>query len=482
MGFKLVLCLFLAIIAISSALPVSNKEKLRFKVAASGLPDKDDGFGTIDPYVIITYTEGGSTSESKVGRSDTITDNENPDWGNIFEFDFDRAKDQKWHFKIYDHDNLRDDDKGGQTWVDVSDFVDKGQITNANLDKQGYLTVRAVSPPATRSGFVPGSLPFAPGTPETGVLKFKLSANNLPDKDNFGKSDPYVEVFSTEGLTGKKTKIGRSGTLSNTKNPAWGDTFTLNWDKRREQRLFFKVYDDDNLREDDTTGKAWVEVNDYVAHGQSITINLHKRGTLTLTRADGLPVTPYNPAALSDVPYSTSPQGPPGFVAPQNQNSGFKGPSPVVLAPSVPAPASPPATLHTQNYQGPAAVGAPVAPVLEQPIRLSFKLSGSRFPDKDYIGTSDPYVRVYITQDGLAETLLKKGSVKIDDENPQWPDIYDFTYDKNKHPKLRFLVLDEDDNKRDEEIGNVSLDPAQLLQRNVVDLPMAEGTLTVTRL
>jgi len=58
------------------------------------LPDKDDGFGTIDPYVEIFATEGNSRTEVKVGRSDTIDDNENPQWGTVFEFDFDRTKNQ----------------------------------------------------------------------------------------------------------------------------------------------------------------------------------------------------------------------------------------------------------------------------------------------------------------------------------------------------------------------------------------------------
>jgi len=44
--------------------------------------------------VEVFYTEGGSTREIKIGTSDTISDNENPDWGKVFEFDFDRNKNQ----------------------------------------------------------------------------------------------------------------------------------------------------------------------------------------------------------------------------------------------------------------------------------------------------------------------------------------------------------------------------------------------------
>lgn len=43
------------------------------------------------------------------------------------------------------------------------------------------------------------------------------------------------------------------------------------------QRLHFKIYDDDTLREDDKLGSAWIEVNDFVAKG-SYTLVLPKKG------------------------------------------------------------------------------------------------------------------------------------------------------------------------------------------------------------
>jgi hypothetical protein len=67
---------------------------------------------------------------------------------------------------------------------------------------------------------------------------------------------------------------------------------------------------------------------------------------------------------------------------------------------------------------------------------ISFVLN-SKLADMDILpgaGHSDPYVRVYITQEGLTETLLKKGTKLSDNENPDWPDIYEFNYDVKKHP------------------------------------------------
>jgi len=112
---------------------------------------------------------------------------------------------------------------------------------------------------------------------------------------------------------------------------------------------------------------------------------------------------------------------------------------------------------------------------------MKFKLSASNLEDKDLYGTSDPYAKVYIAQDGTPETLLKTSSKLKDDENPKWNDIFEFDYNPAKHQKLRFLILDEDDNARDDELGNVSLDASDLEIRSYVVLRLPTGSLTVTK-
>ena len=44
------------------------------------------------------------------------------------------------------------------------------------------------------------------------------------------------------------------------------------------QYLQFKIWDNDNFREDDKAGLVWVSVNDYVSHGQVMTVDLNKKG------------------------------------------------------------------------------------------------------------------------------------------------------------------------------------------------------------
>jgi Ca2+-dependent lipid-binding protein len=282
----------LVVVGICVALAQSaavEKAKLKIKVSGRNLVDKDN-VGTSDPYYILKYSTDMGNSKTEIGRSDTITDQENPDWGNVFEFDFDRRKKQYLYFHVYDEDNLREDDNVGRVWINVADYVDKGQLTNANLDKGGYLQIKSAdSTVDTRSGSGPaGNLPLPAGQ-DSATLKFKVSATNLPTKDDVGfipgRSDPYVIIKYTEGLNGKEKDVGRTATVTSTRNPNWGDVMTFNWNKNKDQRLHFKIYDDDNLREDDKLGNGWIEVNDYVAHGQKYTLVLPKRGILTIEKA-----------------------------------------------------------------------------------------------------------------------------------------------------------------------------------------------------
>jgi hypothetical protein len=276
--------------ACCEAAPI-NKGKLRFKVSARNLPDKDTGFGTTDAYFELFVSNDNGRTKTKLTRSDTISDKENPDWGQVYEFDFDRDKNQWWYFFVYDEDNLREDDTVGRVWVNVADYVDKGQLTNARLDKEnGYLIIQSADKTQSVDGNTPvGQIPIPPGTPETQTLRFKVSASGLPTKDDIGfipgNSDPYVIIYAVDGVSGKEREIGRSGTVSSTSSPAWGDIFQFNWDRKKDQRLKFKIYDEDNLREDDKLGVGWIEVNDYVAKGQTYTLPLPKKGFLTMSKA-----------------------------------------------------------------------------------------------------------------------------------------------------------------------------------------------------
>jgi len=269
-----------------------QKLKLRFKVSGKNLPDKDTGispFDTSDAYFEWHVSSDGGKTKTKLMKSDTINDSENPDWGNVLEFDFDRSRGQWWQFYVYDHDNLREDDTVGRVWVNVADFVDKGQFLLARMDKQnGYLQIQSMqvqTPPFPNTPL--GQLPMPAGTMDTALLRFQVSAYNLPTKDDIGfiqgNSDPYVIIKAIDGISGKERDVGRSATVTRSSNPSWGDVFQFQWDRKKDQRLRFTIYDDDTLK-DDKLANAYIEVNDYIAHGQVYTLVLPKKGTLTIRR------------------------------------------------------------------------------------------------------------------------------------------------------------------------------------------------------
>jgi len=280
---KLLLCtLLVGVVAVSAYTGQVDKGKIKFKISGRGLPDEDDGLGTTDGYVEVFLSENFG-KETKLGKTNTVSNSENPDWSTILEFNFDRSKNQQLHFKVWDEDDLRTDDKVGVGWINAVDFVDRGQVVNVPLYKQGYLQLQGLD---TRAASAPRVWP------DTQKIKFKLSAENLPGKDNLGGIDPYAEIFSVDGITGKETKVGRTSTLTSNKNPQWGDTFDFNYVANKNQRFVVRVWDNDNLQTDDKAGVGFVDLEDYMRRGQIITVGLSKQGKLTVQRADGLPAVP----------------------------------------------------------------------------------------------------------------------------------------------------------------------------------------------
>jgi len=260
--------------------------------------------------------------------------------------------------------------------------------------------------------------------------------------DKLGLTDPFVELWYTENGSTKENKFGRTATLTDTKNPDFGEVFNFDYDRRKNQKWLFRVYDHDQGREDDSAGKVWIDVNDYVSKGQRITSNLSKKGTLSVTSVD-------------------TPQTVPVVAAPQPVQQHVQVVP--VLTPLV----------QPQAVQ--------IVPVAETPLRLRFKLSAKGLDDKDLIGTSDPYVKIsYKQEDSPSEINIGSTEKKSDTENPNWSDVFDFTYLSSKKPKFHFLLLDEDDGRRDDELGDVWVDVAEYLQKNQnLDVKLKKGTLSI---
>jgi hypothetical protein len=108
---------------------------MNFPKTQRDLPDKDK-VGATDPYVVLYFTEGASTKQTKFAETVVINDNNNPNWGETFEFQYDPTRQQKWYFDIRDSD-YGDSDGVGKAWVDIADYIAKGQKITVNLSKKG---------------------------------------------------------------------------------------------------------------------------------------------------------------------------------------------------------------------------------------------------------------------------------------------------------------------------------------------------------
>ncbi|XP_078174363.1 calcium-dependent lipid-binding (CaLB domain) family protein [Carex rostrata] len=77
-------------------------------------------------------------------------------------------------------------------------------------------------------------------------------ANNLPNADVIGKSDPYVVLY-TRPMFKVKTKV-----IDNNLNPEWNETFEVIVEDKETQFLALEVYDEDNMQTDKRLGVAKV--------------------------------------------------------------------------------------------------------------------------------------------------------------------------------------------------------------------------------
>lgn len=75
-----------------------------------------------------------------------------------------------------------------------------------------------------------------PGAQQTKqVVKLRVQASGLPKMDLFSKSDPMCVFYQKEA--GRDwTEIGRTETISNTHNPSWNTTFTI---ENKKQQVCF---------------------------------------------------------------------------------------------------------------------------------------------------------------------------------------------------------------------------------------------------
>jgi len=190
----------------------------------------------VDPFVKLSYRSKDDAELREFGNTESGIGASQATWTQVFWFIWKKGYEQKWYFRVLDHNS--ENRLLGEGVLDVDLFAGSGPETTLNLDTgTGKLVVTKTTP-----------------------LKFKLSASNLQRSDEFnGKSDPYVKVYFRTGEHGKDKKFYTTSTIDNVEHAKWDDVVEFgNYQKGAGQYLHFKVRDADSITKDDHLGEVLV--------------------------------------------------------------------------------------------------------------------------------------------------------------------------------------------------------------------------------
>lgn len=257
--------------AASTPSGTQNSYNLTFVLAAKELPVKKKN-SLPDPYIKAFHRIGTTQTVdwTPIGQTDTLDDNANPQFNNVFWFMWNKGTGQQWHFEVKSHNTIGKDDALGQVDVNVDDYVLKSnQDLTVKLSDGGNLIVKKTTP-----------------------VRFSLYARNLPKMDTFGgASDPFVECYWRRGRDGNDTMFAKTEKQDDKENADWTDIIEFsNYQKGTDQYWHFKVFDYDSTTGNDNLGDALVEVDPFVLKraakvNKLQSENKDSKATLTVTPA-----------------------------------------------------------------------------------------------------------------------------------------------------------------------------------------------------
>jgi Ca2+-dependent lipid-binding protein len=222
---------------------------LTFTISGRSLPSKDPG-SPVDAFVKVFSRIG--TTETRLGTTDVIQDNEHPIWDNVFSVIWKRGQNQKLHLVIRDNDRFARDEDVGDVTLDLDEYVDKGMDLKAPIVGGGQIHIQ-------------GTKPFS----------FKLYARNIPHLDAFsGRSDPFV-VITWRQENGVDHVLGSTSVINNVDNADWPEKFEFsNYRKGAQQYLAFKLYDHDGVTINDFIGAQILDAESFAEKRQTVILKL----------------------------------------------------------------------------------------------------------------------------------------------------------------------------------------------------------------
>jgi len=251
--------------------------KLNFVLSGRDLPLRERGpiLSTVQDPLVKLFSKANVKQEkwTEFGVTSHINNQPNPDWLEVFSFDWIEGSGQVWRFEIFDHDLLSKNDPMGFVEVNVDYYV---------LSKFQELSSKISSTATAQAGtlLVKQTIP----------VSFRLSADDIPRLDPLsGKSDPYVECYWSFGRNGSLNLFGVTHVVKNVETADWGRFEFANYQPRTNQYWTFKVYDKDPLPKDDVIGECTIEVDPFVnkrsTEIKSLSEDPKNKATLTIKPA-----------------------------------------------------------------------------------------------------------------------------------------------------------------------------------------------------
>ncbi|RWS29356.1 copine-8-like protein [Leptotrombidium deliense] len=287
----------------------TKNEAFDLSVSAKGLSGRDV-LSNSDPQCIVYVREAGNWSE--VGRSEVVSDNNNPDWIKRFSFHHNPNVSQELKFEVFDYDP-----------ASGNDFLGRVETTLAVILGAGVSGYRA---PLIGGGFsgksrTGGELQIR-AEKSSGLsnqkVTFQFCGENIESKDFIGKSDPYL-VISRCLPDGSFAVCHRTEHAKNTKKPVW-NAFTVDvnslcngdWDRI----IKFECFDWDDDSEHDFIGSCTTtlkKLSEGPSHGNIFElVNPRKVGKKNYSNSGFLKLMSYSIVGSAPMKDKTAKQQPMG--------------------------------------------------------------------------------------------------------------------------------------------------------------------------
>merc|ERR1740117_1462134 len=260
-------------------------------ISCTDLPSLDL-LSASDPFAIVSIRDETSNRKIELGRTETLTNNNNPNFGKRFKIPYHFEQEQMVFVQIWDED-VKDHDYIGEVQVSLGEIISApGGACKHRLKKNGS--------PLRKGGCCILKAEQVVTTNEMAV--FHMRASKLRRMDLFGKSDPYL-AFYREHTDGSWLECHRTEVIKQNLNPVW-KPFEINLGKlcggNKDRKILIKMFDWDKDsiidKADDFMGQIEVTINQLLKNTQaSIDIPLIKpkdmgkkkaknRGTLTFAK------------------------------------------------------------------------------------------------------------------------------------------------------------------------------------------------------